>query len=634
MTATEPARPPALTQVRLHDAFWSPRLEANRAHTLPALYAKLQEVGALDAYDLPEYAKKGITIPKTHHVTPQMWWDSDVAKWIEAASASLVTHPDAALDAQIDDVVERIAGAQQPDGYLNTYFTAIEPGKKLTNERDWHELYNAGHLIEAAVTHHQATGKTSLLDVVERYARFLAGVYGTGPGQRPGYPGHEEIELALLRLYHVTGRREHLDFARYFLNQRGALPNYFETEALARGDDPRDFWAGTYEYMQAHVPVREQTQVVGHAVRAMYLYAAMADLAAADGDAALRAACERLWADLTRHSLYVTGGLGPSASNEGMTRPYDLPNDTAYAETCASVGLAFWARRMAALTGDGAYADVMERALYNTVLSGVSLSGDAFLYENPLESDGTHRRWAWHACPCCPPNLARILASLGEYVYAVSAREVTVNLYASSTLRTDVAGHRLTLTQEGAYPWRGDIHLSVELDAPATFTVRLRIPSWAQGATLTVNGEAVDATPQQGYAVVTREWRSGDRLDLTLPLVPRRTYAHPAVRQDAGLVALEYGPLVYCAEGLDQDADLHALSLPRGLALSARFDPELLGGVTIIEGDAVADTVGGDDLYSAAPPSTHPTRLTAIPYAVWDNREPTPMRVWLRETVR
>lgn len=631
MTATEPARPPALTQVSVHDAFWSPRLEANRAHTLPALYAKLQEVGALDSYDLPEYAKKGITIPKTHHVTPQMWWDSDVAKWIEAASASLVTHPDAALDAQIDDVVERIAGAQQPDGYLNTYFTAIEPEKKLTNERDWHELYNAGHLIEAAVTHHQATGKTSLLDVVERYARFLAGVYGPGPGQRPGYPGHEEIELALLRLYHVTARREHLDFARYFLNQRGQQPNYFETEALARGDDPRDFWAGTYEYMQAHVPVREQTQVVGHAVRAMYLYAAMADLAAADGDAALRAACERLWADLTRHSLYVTGGLGPSASNEGMTRPYDLPNDTAYAETCASVGLAFWARRMAALTGDGAYADVMERALYNTVLSGVSLSGDAFLYENPLASDGTHRRWAWHPCPCCPPNVARLLASLGEYVYAVSADAVTVNVYAGSTLRADVGGRTLTLTQEGAYPWRGDIHLGVALDAPATFTVRLRIPAWAGGATLTVNGEAVDAAPQQGYAVVTREWRGGDRLDLTLPLLPRRTYAHPAVRQDAGLVALEYGPLVYCVEGVDVSADLHALSLPRGAALTARHDPTLLGGVTVIEADAVADEPTGDNLYTDTPPATRPARVTAIPYAVWANREPTPMRVWLRE---
>ena len=631
MTATDPARPPALTQVSVHDAFWSPRLEANRAHTLPALYAKLQEVGALDSYDLPEYAKRGLTIPKTHHVTPQMWWDSDVAKWIEAASASLVTHPDAALDAQIDDVVARIAGAQQPDGYLNTYFTAIEPGKKLTNERDWHELYNAGHLIEAAVTHHQATGKTSLLNVVERYARFLAGVYGTGEGQRPGYPGHEEIELALLRLYRVTGRREHLDFARYFLNQRGALPNYFETEALARGDDPRDFWAGTYEYMQAHVPVREQTQVVGHAVRAMYLYAAMADLAAADGDAALRAACERLWADLTRHSLYVTGGLGPSASNEGMTRPYDLPNDTAYAETCASVGLAFWARRMAALTGDGQYADVMERALYNTVLSGVSLSGDRFLYENPLESDGTHRRWAWHPCPCCPPNVARLLASLGEYVYAVSADAVTVNLYAGSTLRTDVGGRTLTLTQEGAYPWRGDIHLGVALDAPATFTVRLRIPAWARGATLTVNGEAVDATPQQGYAVVTREWRGGDRLDLTLPLEPRRTYAHPAVRQDAGLVALEYGPLVYCVEGVDVSADLHALSLPRGAALTARHDPTLLGGVTVLEADAVADVPIGDDLYTGTPPATRPARVTAIPYAVWANREPTPMRVWLRE---
>ena len=630
-------RPPTLSQVTLHDTFWAPRLTANRAHTLPFLYGQLEQAGSVEAFDLPRYAERGVVIPKHHHVTPQMWWDSDVAKWIESASYSLVTHPDPALDAQIDDLIRRIAGAQQPDGYLNTYFTAIEPERRLTNERDWHELYNAGHLIEAAVAHVQATGKTSLLDVVERYAAYLRTVYGSGPDQRPGYPGHQEIELGLLRLYHATGRREHLDFARYFLNQRGQSPNYFEGEARVRADDTSPFWAETYEYMQAHAPVREQKQVVGHAVRAMYMYAAMADLAAEDGDAELRLACERLWDDLTQHSLYVTGGLGPSAHNEGMTAPYDLPNDTAYAETCAAVGLVFWARRMAALTGEARYADVMERALYNNVLAGISLTGDRFFYENPLESQGGHRRWAWHACPCCPPNVSRLLASLGEYIYSVSAQEVTVNLYAASDLRATVAGQALTLTQRTEYPWDGQVALTVGLDAPADFALRLRVPGWCRGATLSLNGEAVDVAAQldRGYLHLRRKWRGGDTLQLTLPMPVERVYARPEVRQDAGLVALQRGPTVYCAEGLDQSAELHRLSLPRGAELSTRFEPELLGGVTVVEAEARLDDGAGwgAELYRSAPPPPTPARLTLVPYAVWDHRGGTPMRVWLREGV-
>ena len=628
------ARPATLNQVSIRDHFWSPRLEANRSQTIPFLYAQLERVGALEAFDLEHYAQHPEVVPKHNGVTPQMWWDSEVGKWIEAASASLITHPDPALERQIDEVIARIHAAQQPDGYLNTYFTAVEPERRFTNERDWHELYSAGHLIEGAVTHFYATGKTSLTEIMERYTEFLMTVYGPGEGQRHGYPGHQEIELALLRLYRVTGKRRYLEFARYFLNQRGQKPYFFDQEARARGDDPADFWAGTYEYMQAHEPVREQGQVVGHAVRAMYMYSAMADLAAEDGDEALRAACERLWEDLTRHSLYLTGGLGPSAHNEGMTRPFDLPNESAYAETCAAVGLVFWGRRMAALTGEARYADVMERALYNNVLSGVSLGGDRFFYENPLASEGHHHRWAWHSCPCCPPNVARLLASLGEYVYSLKADEVTVNLYISGQLQAEVGGQQLTLSQQSEYPWDGRIALNVDTSAPSEFSLRLRVPGWCPQATLTLNGEPLEVAQAQGYLTVRRVWQSGDTLHLTLPMSAERVYARPEVSQDAGLVAVQRGPVVYCAEGVDQQGDLTRLSLPRGAALSARHVPGLLGGVTVVEATAELDSGAGwgTDLYRNRPSQPESATLTLVPYAVWDHRETSPMRVWLRES--
>ncbi|WP_425145194.1 glycoside hydrolase family 127 protein [Deinococcus sp.] len=483
-------------------------------------------------------------------------------------------------------------------------------------------------------------GKTSLTGIMERYTELLMTVYGPGEGQRHGYPGHQEIELALLRLYRATGEHSYLEFARYFLNQRGQQPYFFDQEARERGDDPADFWAGTYEYMQAHEPVREQDKVVGHAVRATYMYAAMADLAAEDDDQALRVACERLWEDLTRHSLYLIGGLGPSAQNEGMTQPYDLPNASAYAETCAAVGLVFWGRRMAALTGEARYADVMERALYNNVLSGVSLEGDRFFYENPLASEGHHQRWAWHACPCCPPNVARLLASLGEYIYSLSADEVTVNLYVSGQLQAEVGGQPITLSQESEYPWDGRITLSIGTSVPSEFSLRLRLPGWCPEATVTLNGQTVEREPlavtqAQGYLTVRRVWQSSDTLHLTLSMPAERIYARPEVSHDAGLVAVQRGPVVYCAEGVDQQGDLTRLSLPRGAEMKTRHLPELLGGVTVIEAAARQDseTDWGTDLYRNRPPQPRAATLTLVPYAVWANRGPSPMRVWLRESV-
>src|SRR5512136_2068131 len=419
--------PLSFTQVSIEDEFWAPRLRTNRERTIPLEYEQCRSTGRLDAFRLNW--KPGM------EPVPHIFWDSDVAKWIEAASYTLAAHPDPRLQAQLDEIISLIASAQNSDGYLNTHFTVVEPGKRWTNLRDRHELYCAGHLIEAAVAHFQATGKRTLLDVLCRYADHIDQTFGPRPGQKRGYPGHEEIELALVKLYHVTGERRYLDLSLYFVDERGRQPHYYDLEAVARGDDPASYWAKTYAYMQAHVPVREQHQVVGHAVRAMYLYSALADLAGETGDRSLLETCEELWLHLCTRNLYITGGIGPSPANEGFTADYDLPNESAYAETCASIGLVFWNHRLLQLECAGRYADMMERALYNGVLSGVSLDGEKFFYENPLASQGNHHRQAWFDCACCPPNLARLLASLGQYVYAQNDTELAVHLYVQGSGR-------------------------------------------------------------------------------------------------------------------------------------------------------------------------------------------------------
>ncbi|WP_245904853.1 glycoside hydrolase family 127 protein [Pseudoroseicyclus aestuarii] len=624
--------------VTITGAFWHERLEVVLTRTIPSQLKMLEKHDIRGSIKLPKPVPP-LTIPRRKGgFTVQMFWDSDIGKWIEAASYALRHRRDAAIEAEVEAMIDDLEAAQAEDGYLNCFYQQREPENRWTNLRDNHEMYNAGHLLEGAVAYYQATGKDRFLRVMERNMDHIARTFGRGEGQRPGYPGHQEIELALIRAFHATGQQKFLDLATYFIDERGSREpeHYFDTEAKARGDDPADYFfaaSGMYEYSQSHLPVREQTKVVGHAVRAMYMYAAMADLAAEHGDAALKAACETLWADVIERRMYVTGGFGPSEHNEGFTADYDLPNDTAYCETCASVAMVFWAARMLNLDLDGQYADLLELALYNNSLAGLSRDGESYFYDNKLDSDGSHHRWAWHMCPCCTMNVSRLVASVAGYFYGLAETEIAVHLYGGSETRLPVAGGHVTLTETSDYPWNGAVRIAVAPEGCGDFTLSLRIPGWCEGASARVNGQAVPMTVERGYLKIARSWSEGDVVELDLPMEARRSYAHPAVRADIGRVALRRGPLVYCAEERDQKAPVHSLRLPREAALSARHVPDLIGGVTVIEAEARAARAEGwgPDLYRPAPPEEAPSPLLAVPYYAWCNRGANPMLVWLRE---
>ena len=631
--------PVSFTKVKIEDAFWRPKMEINRTVTIPAQYEQCKKTGRIDSFKLNW--KEGM--PNK----PHYFWDSDVAKWIEAASYSLAIHPDGELDKRVDKVIKLIAGAQQPDGYLNVYFTICEPGNRFKNLGMWHELYCAGHMIEAGVAHYKATGKRSLLDVVCRYADYIDSVFGPADqAKRAGACGHEEIELALVKLYRATGEKRYLDLSGFLLNQRGQKPSIFlqEMERLTLQEaeinriilgPPEKF---NSEYCQDHLPVREQSEVTGHAVRAMYLYCAMADVAAQTGDKKLLAACERLWSDLCLRKMYVTGGIGPSGHNEGFTHGYDLPNQTAYAETCAAVGLVFWNHRMLQLTHDGRYADVMERALYNGTISGMTIDGTKFFYTNPLQSLGGVQRVDWFGCACCPPNLSRMIASVGEYVYSQGDDEAYVNLYVQGEGELNLGGRKVVIRQKTAYPWNEKVKIAVMPESPMEFTLALRIPGWCRKAKISINGKnfSLHGAVEKGYARIKRVWAKTDRLELTLAMPVERVMARPDVRQDLGRVALQRGPVVYCLEEADNGKGLDEIALPKISALRARYDKNLLGGVAILTGIGRRidrATWGDAALYrSSASRRDKPVVVKAIPYYAWANRGAGEMLVWVRET--
>jgi uncharacterized protein len=581
------------TEVKLSDGFWTPRIETNRVNSLPHNFDWCKKTGRID-----NFAKAGKLMSGKFEGI--FFNDSDVFKVLEGASYSLAAHPDPALDKTVDEVIAKIAAAQQTDGYLNTYFTLAEPGKRLTNLRDMHELYCAGHLIEAAVAHYRATGKRTLLDVAAKYADYIESVFG--PGKRHGVPGHEEIELALVKLYDVTGQKKYFDLAKFFIDIRG-------------DKSQREIWG---EYHQDHKPVREQNEIVGHAVRAMYLYSGTADVAAQTGDQRLIDAMGRLWDDVVRRKMYLTGGIGARHEGEAFGNAFELPNDSAYCETCAAIGLALWAHRLNLMHADAQYADVVERVAYNGILSGVGMDGRRFFYVNPLASDGNHHREPFFDCACCPPNVSRFLPSLPGYVYATGDASIFVNLYIAGTAKVSLGGNfvtSVTLTQETQYPWDGKVRLTVEPKQPAEFSVQLRIPDWCRDATVAVNGEAVaPLKTDKGYAALKRRWQAGDVIQLDLPMPVERIEANPQVKADLNRVAVQRGPIVYCFEAIDNGGRAKNIVLARDTKFAVEHRKDLLGGVTVITG---VDADG--------------RKVTAVPYYAWDHRAPGEMAVWVRQ---
>jgi DUF1680 family protein len=629
--------PVRFVNVRLEGGFWKERLETVLSSTIPSQHVKLGEYGILDSLKLPQ-PPPPLRFPRgPNGFTVQVFWDSDVGKWIEAASYALSHRRDVEIEAKIEAIIDDFERAQTADGYLNCWYLDREPENRFTNLRDNHELYNAGHMLEGAIAYFETTGRRRWLGIMERYVELIGRTFGSGSGQRRGYCGHPEIELALMKLYRLTGEKKHLDLAAYFINERGHQPpHYFDVEKAEREENgvpgPRYNYT-SYEYSQSHRPVREQDKVVGHAVRAMYLYTAMADLAFETGDPKLKTALETLWDDVMETKMYVTAGLGPSAHNEGFTHDYDLPNQTAYAETCASVALIFWAQRMLHLDLDGRYADILELALFNGALAGLSRDGRHYFYANPLESDGSAERWTWHTCPCCTMNVSRLVASVGGYFVSTADDGIAFHLYGGISTTTTIAGTAVSVREASNYPWSGAIRIAVDPASPAAFDVKLRIPGWCRGWTVSINGEAVAATPETGYLTLHRTWTAGDTIELDLPMTPHRLYANPAVIMDAGRVALKRGPLVYCLEEADNPGGfVQRMKIGRDAALTAVPSSDVFGAVTIRAEGSALRTDDWHSLYRATPSAEAPATLTAVPYFLWANRGKGSMVVWIPET--
>lgn len=643
-----PLVPVDFTHVKFADTFWAPRIQTTVTHTLERNLEQCESTGRLRNFDLAAACihadAAGEPRPADAKYEGYFFNDSDVYKVLEGASFALFHRRDADLDRRVDAIITRIAAAQQPDGYLNAYFTLDTREGHWTNTKDKHELYCAGHLIEAAVAHFQMTGKRNLLDIAVKVADHICATFG--PGKNPNPSGHEEIELALVKLSDLfrsgqsspacgnqyiqtfeelkpdEGRAErYLAMARFFVNQRGN----------AQG---RKLYG---EYAQDQIPVRDQAEVVGHAVRAMYLYSGVTDLAARLTNTGYEPALDRVWTDLTERKLYVTGGIGPSANNEGFTVAYDLPNDTAYAETCAAIGLVLWSGRMGLLKHDARYYDVLERALYNGVLSGISLSGEEFFYVNPLASRGNDRRQPWFGCACCPPNLLRLLASVGGFFYSTSDNEIYVNLYAAGKAR--VVPKKLgevTITQETRYPWDGRVKITAAPHLSPTVTLNLRIPGWCTTPpkVLVSGKELKDPVIERGYLRVTLDAGPEKWVELDFRMPVQRILANPKVKSNIGRVALQRGPLLYCLEDADHPESVRTLAIPRESKLQAEYFSDVLGGVSLVTGISFVQEPASwkGRLYQAAP-ATRLVDFTAVPYYAWANRKSGNMVVWVPESV-
>ncbi|GIX06743.1 MAG: hypothetical protein KatS3mg115_1146 [Candidatus Poribacteria bacterium] len=604
-------RPVPIEAVQLEDNFWAPRMKTLREVTLPSQYELLEETGRINNFRRAAGKISG-------DFQGLYFNDSDVYKWLEACAYALAQRPDPQIEELAERVIAEIADAQEEDGYLNTYFTFERAKERWSNLRDMHELYCAGHLFQAAVAYHRATGRSQLLEVAVRFADLIVSLFG--PGKKDGVPGHPEIEMALVELYRETGEERYLRLAQFFIDRRGHRT------------------IGGHEYHQDHRPFRELREVVGHAVRALYLNAGATDLYLETGDETLMAPLEQMWANMVQRRMYITGGVGARYAGEAFGADYELPNATAYAETCAAIANIFWNWRMLQAKPESRFAELIELAAYNGALSGISLDGKQYFYVNPLAARERHRRQRWFTCACCPPNIARLLGQLPGMVYSTDAEGFWVHLYASSQATLSVGGSSFAVRQETDYPWDGRVVLRVDPESPTTAAIRLRVPEWCPAATLLLNDEPVGGRASSGqYLTLNRLWQPGDRLELRLEMPVRYFVAHPLVEADGGKVAIRRGPLVYCLEGHDQVEDPWCTEIHPVRSPNVRLERDLLNGVAVITlpGSATELESWNAELYRDAfedDSFRRPVVVRAIPYYAWANREPSPMTVWIRRT--
>lgn len=631
-----------LSHISIDDAYWNRYIRLIPAVVLPYQWSILNDK-VPDAP--PSHCLQNFRIA-AGETQGERWGtvflDSDAAKWLEAVAYSLASHPDEALEATADAVIALIGRAQCPDGYLNTYYTLVEPENRWKNLAEGHELYVAGHMIEAAVAYADVTGKKAFLDIVCRNADLICDVFGPAKHQLHGYPGHSEIELALVRLYHATRRRRYLELARYFIDMHGQQPNYFLEEQKQPGFKHLFPEFRYYDplYSQSHLPVRQQKTAEGHAVRAVYLYCAMADLAQEYQDEALLQSCKTLWNNLTRKRMYVTGSIGSSGFWERFTTDYDLPNASNYSETCASIGLALFGMRMARITRDASYMEVVERALYNNIRAGMSLRGNTYFYVNPLEvwperclahtSDEHVKpvRQKWFDVACCPTNMARTFTALGQYLYGAGPSDLFLNLWIRNRTQLSLGGEAVCFTVETDFPRTGKISLQIKT-APVRFALHLRIPSYAEDVTVLLNGTPADGVMENGYYVLDRVWRQ-DAIALSFSMVPKFVFAPSDVRADSAKLALMRGPEVYCLEETDNGANLSSICVKPDTPIQEEWKSDLLGGTLVLHFDAVRlTTQDPESAVSSQPPMLAPVHCTAIPYGSWCNRTPGEMLVWI-----
>jgi uncharacterized protein len=625
-TTDYPIQPVQFTEVKLIDNFWAPRIKKNATVTIPIAFGYCESTGRVKNFEIAG----GLDTGKFQTIYP--FDDSDIYKIIEGASYSLQTFPDPKLDSYMDTLIYKIGLAQEPDGYLYTNRTIAEMhgGKGLhewAGKNRWeldsvlsHELYNLGHLYEAAVAHYQATGKRTLLNIALKSADLVNKDFGWD--RERVYPGHQVIEMGLVKLYRVTGEKKYLDLARFFLDVRGPKGK---------------------AYNQANKKPVDQTEAVGHSVRATYMYSGMADIAAIEKDAAYLNAISRIWEDLVFRKMYVTGGIGATGGNEGFAEPYELPNMSAYCETCASIGDIFTNERLFLLHGQTKYIDVLEKTLYNSMLSGVSLSGDRFFYPNPLESKGQHLRQAWFGCACCPSNVARFVPAIPGYVYAVTDKDLYVNLFISNVANIKIGSKKVTVSQKANFPWDGKVEMAIDPESSGKFNLRIRIPGWALNEALPgglynftdqdnepvqilVNGENFEfSTLTDGYAVISRKWKTGDKVVISIPMPVRKVIADERVRADNEKIAFQRGPVIYCAEWPDNNGgNVLDLVVKKEVACSSEFVPSLLDGTQVVKtvGCQTRKTVDGKIEFLTEQP------VTLIPYALWNNRGAGQMMVW------